>query len=198
MTSSPPLLHEPGRLLPREIRVSKTDAHPVPEALRVKARTALAEVVERSRVLYSRAFPMPTISFDLRGRVAGKALCSKNHVQLNAQLFIENVETFLSDVIVHEWAHLVTSALYRGSLPHGPQWQSVMRDLGVAPRRCHQMDTTNARVGRQYRYVCGCKSYAFSAIRHSYAQSGRSAYRCRKCRQVLDWADEVGESRTPA
>lgn len=177
--------------LPREIRVSQAATPPVSEDLKLRAKQALAAAVGLSRKLYGRNFLMPTISFDLRGSTAGKAFPGKFHVQLNAQLYIENVDIFLKDTIVHEWAHIVAHALHRGTYikPHGPEWQRVMRELGVPPTRCHRMDTTHARVHKLYDYRCKCKEYKLTSIRHGYAQSGRYSYRCPKCNNKLTWAD---------
>lgn len=182
------------RVLPTELSVSKNATTPVPADLKLRAKEALADAVERSRKLYGVNFPMPSISFDLRGVTAGYAISGSGrfHVQLNAQLYIENVDIFLTDTIIHEWAHLAARTLHRKKKiqSHGPEWQQVMRDLGVTPTRCHAMDTTNARVHKLFDYKCGCKTYQLTSIRHGYIQSGRSSYRCRTCRKPLLWAQD--------
>ena len=108
---------------------------------------------------------------------------------------MENGDEFIEDTVPHEFAHLVTYALYgtdrdykghRRVKPHGSQWQRVMRLLGYKPTRCHNFDVKPARkVASKYRYSCGCKEYFLTAIRHNKILSGKSSYSCTRCKREL-------------
>lgn len=178
-------------MLPQEITVSRTSAPAVPNALRLRARERIAHYVQRANTELNARLPMPTCSFDLRGKVAGKALGKQNHLQLNAVLFMENVDAFLADTIPHEVAHLITGKLYsQQATPHGKEWQEVMRKMGLSPTRCHSFDTANAAVASTlYRYRCRCKAFEFSLVRHQRAQ--RRPYACRVCKQALGFTGQV-------
>lgn len=177
----------------------------MPAALRLKARECIAAYVQKANERLGAQLPMPTCSFDLRGKTAGKALSGRRgrgtgpglsaqpvlHVQLNSVLFQENVQSFLQDTIPHEVAHLVTRQLYgRGVASHGPEWQRVMRTLGVEPRRTHQYDVSNAAVAsRLYRFSCACRTFELTPRKARAALQGLRA--CRQCKSVLAYSGEA-------
>lgn len=142
---------------------------------------------------------MPIINFDLRGRTAGTANSSTHTIRLNAGLFVRNVEDYMNDTIPHEVAHLVQYKLHptqrrwtgrkwvRTVQPHGYEWQRVMRSFGVAPERCHQMDTSETRVKKnvtKYQYKCNCKTHEVGKKVHNRIQMGHT-YTCRSCKGTL-------------
>ena len=144
---------------------------------------------------YNQTFRKPNVRFDKRGTTAGTANYVKWELNFNMVLLNENVEHFVHQTVAHEVAHLVDHQV-NGSLtrrfdsrgrrvkrqPHGPNWKRVMIALGVSPDRCHEMDTTNARVTRRktetFDYHCsGCnKTLPMGKIRHNKQQSGKASY----------------------
>ncbi len=176
--------------LPLETLSAKAESLRVPAALKLKCREQLARLHD---ALLGKGFawPMPTVSFELRGRTAGQALWPSNHVRLNAVLLVENPDAFLEGVIGHELAHLATHARYGVAVKaHGPQWQSVMRLLGLKPSRCHTLDTRRAAVSKPtHRYICACaEPHWLTPRRHGIAR--KRDYVCRRCRQVLRHAPQ--------
>lgn len=146
---------------------------------------AVIRFVELARKRYATPFPYPSISFDLRGVCAGKAYASRNHVQLNAVLLLENTQRMCEQTVPHEVAHLVTRKLHgAGCRPHGVEWQSVMRAFGVAPKRTHDMDVTRARTQRTHPYKCRCKAHEVGPRMHAAIQRG-AVYRCKHCATSL-------------
>ncbi|HDX9011743.1 TPA: SprT-like domain-containing protein, partial [Aeromonas dhakensis] len=88
-----------------------------------------------------RSFPRPQVHCNMRGRAAGSARLQTWELRFNPALYQANQQAFLAEVVPHEVAHLLVYALWgegRGKsrvLPHGRQWQSVMRELfGLEPR----------------------------------------------------------------
>lgn len=192
--------------LPVERAISRVRTPEVPEHLKEQAKVKIHELMHCAAKEFGADMPMPTCSFDLRGRVAGKALLGRMpvkskdkvigkteplfHVQFNAVLFMENVQLFLDDTIPHEVAHLVADALYgRRIAPHGHEWQSVMHLFGSDPCALHNMDVTNARVHRLFEHACGCKTYNLTSRRFKQALTGR--LRCSLCKQPLFYTGRV-------
>lgn len=159
----------------------------VPPSLKRQAQEALAGYVRQSEGLFKKTFLMPTISFDLRGTVAGKAYLRENHVQLNAQLFVDNTAHFLNDTIAHEWAHIAARLLHAPKRidAHGAEWRAVMSALGKVPSRCHSLDVSKSRVHATYTYRCNCKTFELSARRHNKVQRKHAAYQCQICHAYL-------------
>lgn len=171
--------------LPREVSIGKIATKPVPVALKEKAKETVVHYIQMARAQYRKPFPMPSISFDLRGMTAGKAYYRKNHVQLNAILYLENTQSFIEDTIPHEVAHLIAGQVFgMGIQAHGQEWKSVMRAFGVAPERTHSYDVSNSRTTATFDYVCRCKEHKLSSRRHANIQRGTS-YRCKACGTTL-------------
>lgn len=184
--------------LPQEVSFSKTGAPPVAYGLRMRVRERIAQLVS---MLHAKgiALPMPTVSFDLRGKTAGQAWLQKNHVRLNAVLLSENADEFIEQTVGHEVAHLAAHFKHGARIqPHGPQWRHMMTCLGLPAERCHDYDVSRAAVGGTVAWRCGCQVYQLSARRSSTAQ--KQGYRCRKCHQKLwrvDDAASLGPLRPP-
>lgn len=144
----------------------------VPTEIRNRVVEKLQEGIAITKEKYGIAIAMPSISYDLRGTTAGRANYGRWTVEFNPVLLMQNIETFIARTVPHELAHLITdkvhpSAHRRGwtgkRSVHGPEWQSVMRALGVEDiSRCHQYDVTDAKVRTSakpsFKYLCtGCK-----------------------------------------
>lgn len=184
--------------MPKEVSVQKRAPKiQVPAALKAQAGQCLVRYLNQARTLYNRPFATPTIGFDLSGTTAGKAYWTKNHVQLNAVLYVENVQDFLVNTIPHELAHLIARQVYgRAIKPHGKEWQSVMRSLGVEPSRTHDYDVTNARTVTTHPYLCKCRTHAITKTRLRHARAGK--LRCNKCLAILRPAGVSETAGTPA
>jgi SprT protein len=174
-------------LLPREAPISKRRAPPVAPAIKERAKKSLAYWVELARQRFKLPLFMPTISFDLVGTTAGKAFLLQRHVQLNAVLLTENLESFEQDTIPHELAHLIVYHVLGRSGGHGPEWKEAMRRLGLDPKRTHNYDVANSRTTAQVTgYTCGCGHHPVSPKMHNKIRLGARA-RCKKCGQRLQW-----------
>ena len=181
--------------LPLEKSVSRFKELPLSAALKLRCKQRVAQCVS-VYVSAGFSFSMPTISFDLRGRTAGKAFLQKNHVQFNAVLLGENAEKFIEQTVGHEVAHLATFARYgRKAAAHGVEWQNSMRVIGLQPDRCHSFDTANSTLAKaDHRYVCACKEHWLTPRKHSTAQ--KRGLRCLRCSATLQHAPNGQEYRT--
>lgn len=138
-----------------------------------------------------RAFPRPQIHCNMRGRAAGAARLQTWELRFNPALFAANYQAFLDEVVPHEVAHLLVHALWgagRGKarvLPHGRQWQSVMREVfNLEPSTTHSFDLA-VLAQPSVTYACACQQHQLSIRRHNKVARGEANYHCRRCKQVL-------------
>ena len=138
-----------------------------------------------------RSFPRPQIHCNMRGRAAGSARLQTWELRFNPALYQANQQAFLAEVVPHEVAHLLVYALWgegRGKsrvLPHGRQWQSVMREVfNLEPRTTHSFDLA-VLAQRTHAYACACQQHQLSVRRHNKVVRGEARYHCRRCRQPL-------------
>ena len=158
--------------------------------LKLQAQQRLQYCHQLAEQQLQRRFPLPTLSFDQRGRIAGSARLQSNHIRLNAVLLADNPDEFMHEVIPHEFCHLLVWQLHgRGSLfgrvrPHGPQWKGLMKSLfNLNGTSTHRMDISKV-AGRQFPYHCQCGPVQLSIRRHNRIQKG-VVYHCRRCQQAL-------------
>jgi len=161
--------------------------------LRQQAEAAVRLAEDRARACYGIKLPAATIDFSLRGRCAGQACVERSGatgLRINLLLLPENRDDFLSNTIPHEVAHLVVNWQLRKkrhrARPHGPEWQSVMKNcFGLEPRRCHSYPTTPARVvPRPFLYSCSCREHLLTSLMHNRISRSYQAL-CKACRTPL-------------
>src|SRR6266700_7210714 len=86
---------------------------------------------------------------------AGRADYRQKLISLNPQLFEHPTE--IDRTLRHELAHLL--AQFRAGrhriLPHGDEWRTACRDLGIADeKRCHNLPFPVTERAWRYRYKC--------------------------------------------
>lgn len=141
----------------------------VPDYVKQRVKARVESLIEIASKKYNRTYPMPEITYDLTGRVAGRARGNKE-IMINSVLLMENLDDFIQDTVRHELAHCIDYTNNNGWVRknnrfdvHGNSWKSVMRVLGDKnPQRCHSYDVSRATRGRRkknYVYVCPeCKT----------------------------------------
>lgn len=163
---------------------------PVPQEIKERVLTVTRSYLRKAELLFGfKPFEMPTIRYDLKGTTAGTAHSGKWEINLNSILVIENVDAMIDHTVPHEVAHLVAFKMYgRHIKPHGQEWQDVMRRFAKQPHRCHQYDTTNARVRckSRFKYNCACtEGVVVGPIIHRRVQQEKSTHYCRVCKHYL-------------
>jgi len=148
------------------------------EALQIRARCA--EVVEKIKTLYGMDLSRVQISFDLRGRAAGRA-GGKGYrmpawaywVKFNRDMLTrEAFEHVIKDTVPHEYAHVVCYMDPSKGKNHDYGWVRVCRELGGSGARTHDEDVVYGK-GLTYEYTTdrGHK-VRLSEKKHTYVQRG--------------------------
>lgn len=152
------------------------------------------ETYEKAQHIYGRNFAVPNIVVKDIGTKGGTASYLTQTLTFSETLYKENVEHFLASTVPHEVAHLITRAMYPRCTPHGWEWKSVMRALGVEPNRCHSYNVASVARGVRYVYSCNCdKEFLIGRAVHQKIQGGQKRY-CRKCKTL----SYTGKVETPA
>lgn len=151
---------------------------------------------DRYMGLASGIYPVKKIStlalgFALKGGNAGTYDPQRSLIKYNLEIATRQIDEFCARTVPHELAHHLVNKLWgvqqHGIRPHGKQWQSVMRSLGVKDiSRCHSFNVEGVAIKRQRRfsYYCSCGDHAISTTIHNRIRRGQ-AYRCVRCEQLL-------------
>lgn len=164
---------------------------PINETQEQQVCEATFQLLNQTRELYKVNFTNIPVKFDLKGRAAGMYLVKnkQRYIRYNPYLFAKYFDDNLETTVPHEVAHYVTDMLYglRRIKPHGNEWQSVMRDLGVNPSVTAKYDLTGIPVRQQKRftYQCNCTSHLLSTVRHNKINLGKAQYHCRYCGTII-------------
>lgn len=166
--------------------------HSLTPAIKQQVTDKIVACIATLKQKYGVDIPMPKISYDLRGTTAGMAYYRENLIKINPVLLVENLTDMLYETVPHELAHLATQKLYpeahqRGwgtkRRPHGAEWQSIMRAMGVTPSRTHSYDVANTAIRKPGTITvkCSCcdKEYSMGAKRAARLQANPKSMWCR-------------------
>ncbi len=145
---------------------------------------------------------LPEIRFDLRGRAAGQFCLRQGALQLrfNSALFARYFEENLAQTVPHEVAHFLVYALFsqygkKRVRPHGPEWQSMMRLLGVTPETRHSFSLDGIPVRREQRFAWNCSCRTHSIAKRTHLRMLRGEQRvCISCGSLLQFPADSSDS----
>lgn len=104
--------------------------------------------VAAGEVLYNLAeIPGPVVRFKVDDpRNASETVCVPRdgrvqwEIRINERYAAANYHDYLRETIPHEVAHLLLCQLGMEWQGHGPQWATIVRDMGATPRPTHDYD----------------------------------------------------------
>jgi SprT protein len=152
--------------------------------LQGKAIERIKEVFVKARQMYGMEFPMPTITFKLKGKRGGYAMAYKNLIAINNEMLHRNGDAFIKDVPGHEAAHIIARKIYPFAVDsHGVEWATVMRNVAYQePKRCHDFVVVTRN-----EYFCKCTDTIYvSTTIHNRIIKGK-IYSCKKCKSKVMW-----------
>lgn len=125
---------------------------------------------------------------------AGDADYSQMRVRFSTPLWYRMTEQERYEVVVHEVCHIAVGyrhnkkILFVGLGSHGPAWQAIMRECGVKPERCHNIDTRGLKRKRKpverYPVPCDCRTHFVTLIKINRMKLGWR-YFCRYCKCII-------------
>ena len=99
---------------------------------------------QRCNEVFGLSLPEFKITFNLKGRTAGRAFIGKNIIAFNPTLLRDNPEAFLARTPGHEVVHFAAYAKYGHDIKaHGNEWQRMMATMGLSTKRCHNYNMAN-------------------------------------------------------
>lgn len=189
LASSPP----PSCTCLSEVRCLAAETRPGTEpgsgfsaSAQALVRRHVGHCVERLTELHRFRPGRLDIGFNLGGRSAGVfefrgGICA---IRLHPQILARDFYSGLKETVPHEVAHFAAYRMYGRSIkPHGPEWRSLMADLGAEPKVKHffDLDGISVRQQRRFEYRCDCSSHYLSTTRHNRVRSKHAIYTCRSC-----------------
>ncbi|SUH13591.1 Protein sprT [Salmonella enterica subsp. enterica] len=108
----------------------------LPIAIQQAVMRRLRENLAQANLKLDRHYPEPKLVYTQRGTSAGTAWLESYEIRLNPVLLLENIDTFIAEVVPHELAHLLVWKHFGRKAPHGKEWKWMMESvLGVPARR---------------------------------------------------------------
>lgn len=160
---------------------------PISQPQRAQVVAATDAWIERAAQLVDLPLAPVPVLFDLGGTSAGmfRAQGRDCWIRFNPWIFAKHFQDNLHFTVPHEVAHYAVHCQRhrRRVRPHGPEWQQVMRGLGLPPEVTFKLDLSGIPVRRQQRhaYRCACREHEVSTVRHKRMREGRARYLCRYC-----------------
>lgn len=131
------------------------------------------ELIRRVRVGYN-----PRLRTTL-----GRALLDENRVELNTRL-LRTHPGHLVPTLAHELAHIVVYRRHGMTAPHGEQFASLMRQVGLSAEATHNLPVGHLRrKRRKYLYLHRCSQCGQALV----ARRALRDYCCATCGPEMQW-----------
>lgn len=125
------------------------------------------------------------LSFDFSSiRVLGCYSHDEKTIYLNKKIAELNQKKF-KKVLIHEFAHFITTHLFPEAQPHGREWKSIMIKLGeVSPRAKDGSFSKELQSGYKSSFLifkCKCQEHSLSKRKGNRILRKEIKYSCLKC-----------------
>ena len=166
-------------------------------------KNLISETLSKAAYLYDEIFPELPVKMTLTGSCAGRfQYCysfgkfADGSFNFNREIMEANNGEFWKTVI-HEIAHYVVHRRFgRTVKPHGPEWKSIMVDLGVdnpTAKHSYQMGSSYYK-RRPIKMACSCSEHWIT--KNKYMKYGETL-QCRKCKSMLKYAGIETDAPAP-
>lgn len=183
----------------------------IPADIQKRVHDKLVEGIALLEAKYNQKFKMPTITYNMSARAAGRAFYSKWLVEFSAPYLLDpaNVDEMINVTVPHELAHLAAFKLFPEDMErtelvgnrimfkkrevHGYNWKCIMRVLKADSERCHDMQlssdaplTANTRQRATFPWICtGCAKIVQLGPKHNKSQEMYGAVYHRSCGRIF-------------
>jgi SprT protein len=170
--------------------------------LKKAVETKIQEISKLSDEIFG-VSPTMNIVYDLESvRTLGIASYTKGTMRLNKHLLLEFGETYINEIVVHEYAHFVVRAQEaRGDFgfhhpkPHGREFKYVCAYFGIPGKATTSVFSNSKFLNEKQKklnssrktwvYSCNCeKPHEVSTTIHNKMRRGL-VYTCKKCKSNL-------------
>lgn len=148
------------------------------EDLKIKVFEKILDVHCKLESLLKIKIPTIPIHFTLRGKTAGLftirvvgGVPIEQNINFNLMFLYNEGQHFIDNVVPHEYCHYVVALVMGGDhktkkyKPHGKEWSSLMKSLGVEDRIYHQYKCLPKKA---FKYNCNCENKIIvSTLRHN-------------------------------
>lgn len=154
----------------------------MPDRLRKQIEWSVQDLRERAFVKYGVDIN-PNVTFSVQGMTAAYAVFDEQVLDFNLHLGLNNREVFETEIVGHEFVHLLADQLYDHQ-GHGKEWKSLMREFGYTPDATYNLDERGLIVRREklYIYKCDCTTRYISREDHKNAK--RRILVCPECQSI--------------
>jgi len=147
-----------------------------------------------------------TVDFNNRfksraGDATWKNGSQKGAIRLSSPLWSHMSPEDQRNTIVHEAAHIVQYYQYHEARrsnflahryvpkpkPHGVEWKVLMKQMGEAPERTHDIDSCALGISKKrqrYQAICKCTTHVFGPIVAKRMKTNKIYY-CRLCKEPI-------------
>lgn len=140
----------------------------MPHQLRSSIERSVQDLREQAFVAYGVDIN-PSITFTVRGMTAAYAVFDTQVLDFNLPLAMRHRELFTTDIVGHEFIHLLAHKIYDHT-QHGAPWRELMSEFGFKADVSYEMDVSGLsgvdRKEKVYLYKCDCQLRFISREAH--------------------------------
>lgn len=156
----------------------------VPHLLRSRIESSVQDLRERAFMSYGVDIN-PSVAFTVKGMTAAYAVFDTQVLDFNLPLALRHSEVFTTDVVGHEFIHLLANEVH-GHTGHAAPWKELMREFGFNPKVVYDLDVSGLsgveRKEKLYLYKCSCTTRFMTREQHK--NVGKKIMQCPECKGV--------------
>lgn len=160
------------------------DNNRVPKLLRSSIERSVQDLRERAFSAYGVDIN-PSVDFSVKGMTAAYAVFDTQVLDFNLPLAMRNQEVFTTDIVGHEFIHLLAYEVHDHT-GHAAPWKELMKEFGFKPEVKYTFDVSGLsgveRKEKLYLYKCSCTTRFITREQHK--NIGKKIQQCPDCKGV--------------